>query len=61
MYRLTSPELPGELVVPPYPDLIDDPSLAMPHLTYQIQDGTQVAISPTPYASGKLQLPSWLR
>ena len=48
------------LVVPPYPDLIDDPSLAMPHLTYQIQAGKQVAISPTPYASGKLQLPPWL-
>ncbi len=61
MYRLSSPELPGELVVPPYPDLIDDPSLAMPHLTYQIQDRKQVAISPTPYASGKLQLPPWLR
>lgn len=61
IYRLTSPELPGQLVVPPYPDLIDDPSLAMPHLTYQIQNLKQVAISPVPYASGKLQLPPWLK
>lgn len=60
IYRLTSPELPGQLVVPPYPDLINDPSLAMPHLTYQIQNLKQVAISPVPYASGKLQLPPWL-
>jgi branched-chain amino acid transport system substrate-binding protein len=60
IYRLTSPELEGQLVVPPYPDLINDASLAMPHLTYQIQDGKQVAISPAPYASGKLQLPPWL-
>lgn len=60
-YRLTSPELPDQLVVPPYPDLIDDPSLAMPHLTYQIQNLKQVPISPVPYASGKLQLPPWLK
>lgn len=61
IYRLTSPELPGQLVVPPYPDLIDDASLAMPHLTYQIQNLKQVAISPAPYATGKLQLPPWLK
>ena len=52
---------PGELVVPPYPDKVLDPSLAMPHLTYQIQDLEQVPISPAPYASGKLRLPPWLR
>jgi branched-chain amino acid transport system substrate-binding protein len=61
IYRLTSPELPNQLVVPPYPDLIDDPSLAMPHLTYQIQNLKQVAISPVPYAAGKLELPPWLK
>ena len=35
-----------ELVVPPFPDKIDDTSLAMAHLTYQIQDLKQVPISP---------------
>jgi branched-chain amino acid transport system substrate-binding protein len=32
----------------------------MPHLTFQIQNGKQVLISPEPYATGKFQLPSWL-
>jgi hypothetical protein len=33
----------------------------MPHLTYQIQNLKQVAISPVPYAAGKLELPPWLK
>jgi branched-chain amino acid transport system substrate-binding protein len=44
----------------PYPDKTPDPSLGMPHLTFQIQNGKQVLISPEPYATGKFQLPSWL-
>jgi branched-chain amino acid transport system substrate-binding protein len=44
----------------PYPDDTADPSIGMPHLTFQIQNGKQVAISPTPYTTGKFQLPSWL-
>ena len=53
--------VPGELSVPPYPDQVNDPSLAMAHLTYQIQDLQQVCVSPTPYNSaGKFQLPPWL-
>ncbi len=53
--------LPGFLNVPPYPDQIPDPSIAMPHLTFQIQGGKQALISPEPYATGQFQLPSWLK
>ncbi len=45
----------------PYPDDTPDPSIGMPHLTFQIQNGKQVAISPTPYTTGEFQLPSWLQ
>ncbi len=45
----------------PYPDYTKDPSLGMPHLTFQIQNGKQVLISPEPYATGSFQLPSWLK
>ncbi len=48
-----------ELAVAPYPDLVDDPSLGMPHVTYQIQGGKQVPVYPPPYASGTLQNPPW--
>jgi branched-chain amino acid transport system substrate-binding protein len=44
----------------PYPDHTKDPSLGMAHLTFQIQNGKQVLISPDPYATGSFQLPSWL-
>jgi branched-chain amino acid transport system substrate-binding protein len=44
----------------PYPDDTPDPSIGMPHLTFQIQNGKQVAISPDPYTTGKFQLPPWL-
>ncbi|MDX6546801.1 MAG: branched-chain amino acid transport system substrate-binding protein [Gaiellales bacterium] len=44
----------------PYPDDTADPSIGMPHLTFQIQNGKQVAISPTPYTTGTFELPSWL-
>lgn len=45
----------------PYPDWTKDPSLGIPHLTFQIQNGKQVLISPEPYATGSFQLPSWLK
>ncbi len=45
----------------PYPDYTKDPSLGLPHLTFQIQNGKQVLISPEPYATGSFQLPSWLK
>ncbi len=50
-----------ELAVAPYPDLVNDPSLGMPHLTYQIQGGKQVPVFPAPYASGKFQPPPWFK
>ncbi|MDH6197384.1 branched-chain amino acid transport system substrate-binding protein [Mycobacterium frederiksbergense] len=49
-----------ELTAVPYPDKVDDPSLAMPHLTYQIQDGKQVLLSPAPYGKGTFVLPAWI-
>ncbi|MBI3647827.1 MAG: branched-chain amino acid ABC transporter substrate-binding protein [Actinobacteria bacterium] len=53
--------LPGTLTCYPYPDETLDPSLGMAHLTFQIQNGEQVLISPDPYTTGKFELPSWLR
>jgi branched-chain amino acid transport system substrate-binding protein len=44
----------------PYPAFAKDPTLGMPLLTYQIQNGQQVIISPEPYASGTFQTPPWL-
>ena len=52
---------PGELAPYPYPEKIPDPSIGMPHLTFQIQSGKQVLISPAPYAKGEFQLPDWLK
>ena len=45
----------------PYPDAVKDPSLGIPHLTFQIQNGQQVLISPQPYGTGSFQLPPWLK
>ncbi len=52
--------LPKKLTCYPYPDDTPDPSLGMPHLTFQIQDGKQVLIAPDPYTTGTFQLPAWL-
>ena len=52
---------PGELALYPYPDKIADPSIGMPHLTFQIQNGKHVLISPAPYATGEFQVPTWLQ
>ena len=49
-----------ELTAIPYPDRVSDPSLGMPHLTYQIQGGKQTLISPVPYTNGEFQLPKWV-
>ena len=51
---------PGELTAIPYPDDVNDPSLGMPHLTFQIQNQEQVLIDPFPYTQGEFQLPAWL-
>jgi branched-chain amino acid transport system substrate-binding protein len=45
----------------PYPDYTKDASLGTPHLTFQIQNGKQVLISPEPYTTGSFQLPDWLK
>jgi branched-chain amino acid transport system substrate-binding protein len=45
----------------PYPDATKDPSLGIPHLTFQIQNGKQVLVSPEPYSTGSFQLPPWLK
>jgi branched-chain amino acid transport system substrate-binding protein len=50
----------GGLTCIAYPDETPDPSIGMAHLTFQIQNGQQVLISPDPYTTGKFQLPSWL-
>jgi branched-chain amino acid transport system substrate-binding protein len=44
----------------PYPAYTNDPSLGTPLLTYQIQDGKQVIISPEPYTTGSYQTQPWL-
>lgn len=51
---------PGELTAIPYPDEVNDPSLGMPHLTFQIQGGEHVLIDPPPYVQGEFRLPEWL-
>jgi branched-chain amino acid transport system substrate-binding protein len=51
---------PGELTAIPYPDEVSDPSLGMPHLTFQIQNQEQVLIDPEPYIQGEFKLPEWL-
>jgi branched-chain amino acid transport system substrate-binding protein len=55
-YRFTK----SDHTVPPYPSEVDDPSIGMPHLYFQIQDGQQVPVGPAPYTKGKVQLPPWL-
>ena len=51
---------PGELTAIPYPDAVKDPSLGMPHMTFQIQNQEQVLIDPEPYVQGEFELPGWL-
>jgi branched-chain amino acid transport system substrate-binding protein len=42
-----------------FPDSTRDPSMGMPTLYVQIQDGQQKVISPEPFTSGAFQLPPW--
>ena len=51
---------PEELTAIPFPDEVNDPSLGMAHLTFQIQDQKQVLVDPDPYIKGEFQLPAWL-
>jgi branched-chain amino acid transport system substrate-binding protein len=46
-----------------YPDQMHDPSLAMPHLFYQVQDyaGELALIAPEPYNVDRFVLPPWCR
>jgi branched-chain amino acid transport system substrate-binding protein len=45
----------------PYPDFVQDPSLGMPHLFYQVQDrkGRLGLIAPEPYNTEHFVTPSW--
>jgi branched-chain amino acid transport system substrate-binding protein len=43
-----------------YPGHSVDPSLAMAHLVFQIQDGRQRILSPSPYADSAFRAPTWL-
>lgn len=52
--------MPDDLTVPPYPAEFNDPSIAMPHLYFQIQDEQHRVIGPAPYIQAEFQLPPWL-
>jgi branched-chain amino acid transport system substrate-binding protein len=56
-YSFTTPDN----TVPTYPAAVKDPSLAMPHLYFQIQDGRHRVIGPDPYIEAEFRLPPWLR
>ena len=45
----------------PYPDQVQDPSLGMPHLFYQVQDRAVglALIAPAPYNADRFVLPAW--
>lgn len=53
--------MPDDLTVPPYPAEFNDPSLAMPHLYFQIQEEQHMVIGPSPYIQSEFQLPPWLQ
>jgi branched-chain amino acid transport system substrate-binding protein len=44
-----------------YPDASDDPSLSMPHLYLQVQNGAHKIIWPPPYAEAEFQTPPWFK
>jgi branched-chain amino acid transport system substrate-binding protein len=44
-----------------YPDASDDPSLSMPHLYLQVQNGQHKVIYPPPYAQATFQKPPWIK
>jgi branched-chain amino acid transport system substrate-binding protein len=43
-----------------FPDDTQDPSISQAHLVFQIQNGRQKIIAPTPYAESTFRLPPWL-
>lgn len=47
----------------PYPDAVQDPSLGLPHLFYQIrgEEEEHALIAPEPYIDGPFELPPWLK
>ncbi|MCB8882716.1 ABC transporter substrate-binding protein [Acidisoma cellulosilytica] len=51
---------PGQ-VAEAYPDTSQDPSIAQAHLIFQIQNGQQRILSPSPYGECAFQMPSWLK
>ena len=42
-----------------YPWQINDPSLGQAHTIYQIQNKEHKLVFPTPYTTGKFQMPPW--
>lgn len=50
---------PGQFTLP-YPDATEDPSLAMPHVYFQIQEGEHRIIYPPPYADAEFQSAPWM-
>lgn len=46
----------------PYPDAVNDPSLGLPHLFYQIYNSgrEQALIAPQPYNESNFEIPPWL-
>lgn len=44
-----------------YPDASNDPSLSMPHLYLQVQDGQHKIIYPPLYAEAEFQTPPWIK
>jgi branched-chain amino acid transport system substrate-binding protein len=47
----------------PYPDQVQDPSLGMPHLFYQVREGATglSLIAPAPYNVDRFSLPGWFK
>lgn len=50
---------PADLTVPPYPEVVQDASLGMPHLYFQIQNGEHKIFAPQTHSNGEFQLPPW--
>lgn len=43
-----------------FPHDTTDPSISQAHLVFQIQNGTQRILSPSPYCDGNFQMPPWM-
>lgn len=42
-----------------FPAETRDPSLGLPHLMFQIQEGKHVRVAPSPFIQGEIKAPSW--